>query len=87
MRRTVARHGLSEQQIASVRDGLWEEAVGATLAETSQPGKLSRGKLLIRVDDNATLQELTFMKSRILRTLQKSPDLAAVRDLKFFVDH
>ena len=53
---------------------LWEEVVGRTVAARAWPSKLQHGKLFVTVSHPAVIQELQFLKGRLVRSL--NPALA-----------
>ncbi len=67
---------LKEQEILAI----WSDVVGKEIAERTQPIKVERGVLYVRVDHSAWVQELHFMEKDILRRLkEKAPAVDLVR--------
>ena len=67
---------LKEQEVL----GIWAQVVGEEVAARTQPLRVDRGVLYVRVDHSAWLQELHFMEKEILRKLkEKAPDIELVR--------
>lgn len=67
---------LKEQEIL----GIWAQVVGEEVAARTQPLRVDRGVLYVRVDHSAWLQELHFMEKEILKKLkEKAPDIELVR--------
>ena len=67
---------LREQEILAI----WPEVVGEEVAARTQPFKIERGVLHVRVDHSTWMQELHFMEQEILRKLkEKAPDIELVR--------
>jgi len=67
---------LREQEILAI----WPEVVGEEVAARTQPFKIERGVLHVRVDHSTWMQELHFMEREILRKLkEKAPDIELVR--------
>jgi predicted nucleic acid-binding Zn ribbon protein len=67
---------LKEQEVL----GIWAQVVGEEIAARTQPLRVERGVLYVRVDQSAWLQELHFMEKEILRKLkEKAPDVELVR--------
>jgi predicted nucleic acid-binding Zn ribbon protein len=67
---------LKEQEVL----GIWAQVVGEEIAARTQPLRVDRGVLYVRVDQSAWLQELHFMEKEILRKLkEKAPDVELVR--------
>ena len=62
----------------------WEQASGR-LASQSRAGNIRRGTLEIVVRNSLILQELTFQKQQLLRTMQSLLPDQSIRDLRFSV--
>jgi len=63
---------LKEQEVL----GIWAQVVGEEIAARTQPLRVDKGVLYVRVDQSAWLQELHFMEKEILRKLkEKAPDV------------
>jgi predicted nucleic acid-binding Zn ribbon protein len=81
----MARRGYAQEHSTLERDKAWQKAAGAALAKHSRPAKLRRGILEVTVASSAVMQELTFRKKKLLKTLLEAlPDLK-IRDLRFRV--
>ncbi|EMI55285.1 MULTISPECIES: DUF721 domain-containing protein [Rhodopirellula] len=59
------------------------KSVGPALADSIMVGKLSRGVLQVYAVDSVVMQELTFQKRRILKTLSKDHPQAKITDIRF----
>lgn len=86
LRSALRRHGLDEE-IARYRFVLhWEEIVGKAVADRTRPECIRRGALVVRVNNSAWAQELSFRKEVILHRLQQFlDDGQVVRDVRFYV--
>ena len=73
---TIANNELSE---------LWIAAAGAKLASRTRIGTIRRGKLEIIVENSAVLQELTFQKRQILKTIKETDNEHGINDIRFKV--
>ena len=51
---------------------LWEGAVGRAVAARAWPSKIQHGKLFVTVSHPAVIQELQFIKGRLLRGLNQA---------------
>lgn len=79
----MARRGYARVQATVELDDVWNSAAGKTLAAGSRPGNLRRGVLEVTVANSAVMQELEFMKRKILKELsQLAPD-QKIRNLRF----
>jgi hypothetical protein len=83
MRRSIAKHNVASEQMNLLSTEIWTTVVGEQLAQDSRPGKIFRGKLIVQVTNNLVQQELAFQKIKIVREIQKLPEFAKIRDLKF----
>jgi predicted nucleic acid-binding Zn ribbon protein len=67
---------LKEQEILAI----WPRVVGEEIAARTQPVKIERGVLYVRVDQSAWMQELHFMEREIIKKLKESaPDIELER--------
>ena len=85
VRQVMSRSGYGQNQAVEQLHETWREAVGPVLAGLTQPGKISRGVLLVIAADSSTVQELHFRKKDVLNALQAAIPAARVTDLKFRV--
>ena len=81
----MARRGYGKLQTSAVTAEAWKAAAGKKFATQTRPGELKRGKLEILVRNSAVLQELTFLKKKILKKLLAAMPDAKISDLKFRV--
>ncbi len=80
----MARRGYGRLISAENYDQAWQQAAGV-LAHASRPGLLQRGVLQIIVNNSTAVQELTFQKRQLLRSLGEQLPDQKIRDLKFVV--
>ena len=78
----MTQRGYGETQAAEKLQTAWQDAVGEPLGPQTRPGKVTRGVLTVHVDSNATMQELYFMKSKIIATLKQSVPEMNIKDLR-----
>ena len=79
----MARRGYARVQASAELGDVWNSAAGEKLAACSRPGNLRRGVLEVTVANSAVMQELEFMKRKILKELsQLAPD-QKIRNLRF----
>ncbi len=62
---------------------LWEEAVGKKIAARSEAVDVKGGTLVVDVDDNVWMQELTLLKPRLLKKLARLAKGSPIRDIRF----
>lgn len=63
----------------------WPRLVPRHLQEVAWPAWLTEGRLLIHVDDNQWLHELTYMRQDLLGKLRRACPTAGLRDLRLRV--
>lgn len=81
----MARKGFARARGEEAYQAAWQEAVGQGVAQYTRTGKLRRGLLEIFVANSMLIQELTFQKAGLLKSInQKLPD-EKIRDLRFKV--
>ncbi len=81
----MARKGFARARGEEAYRVAWQEAVGEPVAQYTRTGKLRRGLLEIFVANSMLIQELTFAKAGLLKSInQKLPD-ENIRDLRFKV--
>jgi predicted nucleic acid-binding Zn ribbon protein len=72
IRKLMAQKGYGQTEAANAISQYWAAAVGATLAEVTRPGVISRGVLAVFVENSAAAQELHFRKPQILSSLNRN---------------
>ncbi|MCA9151564.1 MAG: DUF721 domain-containing protein [Planctomycetales bacterium] len=82
----MARRGYARMLAADQFADAWEQASGR-MAGLSRAGNVRRGVLEIFVKNSLVLQELTFQKQQLLRTMQELLPDQSIRDLRFSVGH
>ena len=63
----------------------WPDIVPRHLQEVAWPAWLARGRLLIHVNNNQWLHELSYLRSDLLSKLQQASPTAELRDLRLRV--
>jgi predicted nucleic acid-binding Zn ribbon protein len=85
MSQLLAKRGYAQVQTAAACDSAWREAVGEKLAGDTRPGNIRRGVLEVLVRNSVALQELSFIKAKVVRTLKQLIPEQQIRDVKFRV--
>lgn len=85
MRKLMSQRGYAAIQATNDLSTRWKEIVGEVLAELTCPGNISRGTLLVMVNDSGAMQELSFRKKQILAALKVKLPEAKIEDLRFRV--
>lgn len=78
---TVPRDRIALARLQSA----WPGIVPRHLQEVAWPARLSRGRLVVHVDDNQWLHELTYMRSDLLARLKRACPSARLSDLRLRV--
>lgn len=81
----LAKRGYAQVQTAATCDIAWREAVGQKLAADTRAGNVRRGVLEVLVRNSVAVQELGFLKVKIVKLLAKSIPEQQIRDLRFRV--
>ncbi len=83
--RLMARRGYAQQKSNDELRAVWAKTVGMRLAADSLPGNVRAGVLEIYVRNSSVLQELTFVKRRLLKQFNQNAEHQSVRDFRFRV--
>ncbi len=81
----MARRGYARVQSAAAFDEAWREAAGPLAAKYSRPGQLRRGVLEVVVANSTVMQELSFQKSEIIKSLTGLLPDQGIENLRFRV--
>ena len=85
MSQLLTRRGYAQVQAAALSAAAWRAAVGEQLAGHTRPGNVRRGVLEVLVTSSAVVQELSFLKAKVVKQLaQLAPD-QRIRDVRFRV--
>ncbi|MBC7190074.1 DUF721 domain-containing protein, partial [Candidatus Aerophobetes bacterium] len=61
----------------------WQEVVGKGISKHSQPVKISKGNLLVKVDSSAWINELCHLKDKIIEKFNKLHKNEVIKDIHF----
>lgn len=81
----LAKRGYAQVQTAAGCTVAWNQAVGEKLASDTRPGNVRRGVLEVLVRHSSAVQELGFLKTKIVRKLSQLIPEQQIRDLRFRV--
>ncbi len=81
----MARKGFAGVRGEEAYRAAWQEAVGEPVAQHTRTGKLHRGLLEIFVANSMLMQELTFQKVGLLKSLNQNMPDEKIRGLRFKV--
>jgi predicted nucleic acid-binding Zn ribbon protein len=81
----MARRGYARVQSAQDYASAWRQAAGPLAAKYSRPGALRRGVLEVVVANSTLMQELSFQKLPILKTLEELLPDNGIENLRFRV--
>jgi hypothetical protein len=63
--------------------GVWEKAVGETIAQQAQPAFMRGGVLFVKCSSSAWMQQLQFMKGKIGEQLNRLLGKDVIKDIRF----
>jgi hypothetical protein len=63
----------------------WKEAVGAGVAEQTQPKRVRNQILEVQVSNSVWIQQLQFMKKLIIKKLHEKAGFDFLQDIRFFI--
>ena len=81
----MARRGFARVRSAEAFEAAWRKAAGEMLSQYTRPGSVRRGKLEVTVANSTLVQELSFQKPHLLRTLSELLPDEQIEDLRFRV--
>ncbi len=81
----MARRGFARVRSAEAFDAAWRKAAGEMLSQFTRPGSVRRGKLEVTVANSTLVQELTFQKTHLLKSLAELLPDEKIEDLRFRV--
>jgi predicted nucleic acid-binding Zn ribbon protein len=81
----MAQKGFGRERGVEAFEDAWRAAAGELAGRYSRVGGLRRGKLEITVANSMLVQELTFQKPNLLKTLREQLPEETIRDLRFRV--
>lgn len=81
----MARRGFARVRSAEAFEAAWRKAAGEMLSQYTRPGSVRRGKLEVTVANSTLVQELSFQKPHLLRTLAELLPDEQIEDLRFRV--
>jgi len=79
----MARRGFARVQSTEQYEAAWQEAAGHLATQYTRVGQLRRGALEVIVANSTLIQEFTFRKKDLLKTLERLLPDQGVRDLRF----
>lgn len=81
----MARRGFARVRSVEAFNAAWRKAAGEMLCQYTRPGCVRRGKLEVTVANSTLVQELSFQKSQLLRSLAELLPDEKIDDLRFRV--
>jgi len=85
MGQLLAKKGYGQVQAAKSCASAWQEAVGNRFEKDTRCGSVRRGILEITVRNSLVLQELTFLKTQLVKDLARLVPEHKITGLKFKV--
>ncbi|MEX2174496.1 MAG: DUF721 domain-containing protein [Pirellulaceae bacterium] len=83
MSQLLAKRGYAQVQAAASCEGAWRTAVGVKLSPHTRPGNVQRGVLQVTVRNSSILQELAFVKAKVVKQLAALAPEHKIKDVKF----
>lgn len=62
----------------------WDSVVGKEIAEKTEPFKVLKGSLFVKVADTVWRNELQYFKNEIIEKLNKKIGKKIIKDIKFY---
>src|SRR6478752_9296062 len=85
MGQLFAKKGYGQVQAAKSCESAWQEAVGSRFGKDTRCGPIRRGILEVTVSNSLVLQELTFIKSQLVKQIASLAPEQKITSLKFKV--
>lgn len=76
--------GLEERYEENMAIVFWDGAVGKEIAQHTNPRKVSRGIVFVKVDTDVWRSELVFFKNEIIQRLNKKIGKKVIQEIKFY---
>ena len=83
--RVISRYGIAAEQSTSQLDQAWMQAVPPAIARRTRVARIRRNVLEVIVQSSAIVQQLSFQKKQILKSINHQHPQAQLNDLKFTV--
>ena len=85
MGQLLAKRGYGQVQAAASCAAAWQQAVGSRFEKDTRCGSVRRGILEVTVRNSLILQELTFLKTQLVKELASLAPQHKITSLKFKV--
>jgi predicted nucleic acid-binding Zn ribbon protein len=85
LEKMLERKGLGKKLAQYALFEEWEKIVGASLAEKTQPLKIQGNQLVIGVEHSTWIQELQFLKPKLLQKIRQEFPETTISDLRFIL--
>ncbi|MBS4016357.1 MAG: DUF721 domain-containing protein [Candidatus Latescibacteria bacterium] len=77
--------GLAERLIEQKAVMLWSKAVGKEIRKQTVANRIEKGVLFVAVSNPVWMNELTYLKSKIIKQLNDLIGAKVVKDIKFYL--
>lgn len=81
--RIINQYGMQASMLEHKLSRWWSEIVGEKIAGHTMPSHIKYRKLCVLVDSSAWMQELTFLKDRIIEQINKITGNKLINDIYF----
>jgi len=82
---TLKRMGIAHQIAQQKAVLIWKKAVGPDIGKQTDANRIEQGVLFVSVKNSAWMNELTFLKTQIIKKLNEAIQQEAVKDIKFYL--
>lgn len=76
--------GIKEKIEENFAIAYWDSVVGKDISKRTEPFKISKGILFVKVNDTTWRNELQYFKNEIIEKLNKKIGKKIVKDIKFY---
>lgn len=84
--RIIKQYGMQTKMLEYSLSRRWSEIVGEKIAGHTMPSYIKYRRLCVLVDSSAWMQELTFLKDRIIEQINKITGTKSINDIYFRID-
>ena len=76
--------GMRDRFEENLAISFWDAAVGKEIAGHTDPKKVSKGIMFVKVDDHVWRNELTYLKHDIIEKINTKVGKKAITEIKFY---
>lgn len=83
--RLIARRGFTQEQFQDELEQSWQQVAGKQFAGKTRATTIKRGTLEVLVESSPAMQQLAFVKNRLLGQIQEQLPDARIKSIRFKV--